>query len=118
MMVPLLTASLVIWTFEYAVYESVAQTMGLSIPFLMLCLVIGFSNLFSALIPSPAGVGAFEASVIWLLVALDGRAFSESSSFAIIVHAVLIVPVTLAGTLSFIVGVIRRQMCRPTGVNG
>ncbi len=107
---PMLLTSIVIWVFEYAVCESVARTLGLLIPVVTMCFVIGFSNLFGALIPSPGGVGAFEGSVIWLLTALNGQGLGDATTYSIIVHTVLIIPVTVVGFTWMTIDLVMRRV--------
>lgn len=106
----MLMTSIVIWIFEYAVCESVAHTLGLMIPVATMCFVIGFSNLFGAVIPSPGGVGAFEGSVIWLLTALSGQGVEDATTYSIIVHTVLIIPVTVVGFTWMTIDLILRRV--------
>lgn len=97
LIIPMFFASALVWMVEYLVCESVAKTLGLSVPVALMCFVIGFSNLLAAFVPSPGGVGSFEAAVIWLLSTFNGVSFMLASTYSIIVHSVLIIPVTLAG---------------------
>ena len=97
LMGPMFVTSVVIWIFEYSVCEAIAGALDMSIPVTTMCFVIGFSNLFGAVVPSPGGVGAFEGSVIWLLSTLNGQGYEVATTYSIIVHAVLIIPVTVVG---------------------
>ncbi len=86
----------VAWLFEAGVFYAVALAMGVTIPFSVLLLSMALANLSTALPSSQAGIGPFEYFAAQTLV-IFGTDSSVAATYALLVHAVLILPVTLLG---------------------
>ena len=86
------------WLFEAAVFYVVGLAVGLSLPLWLYLLAMALANLATALPSSQAGIGPFEYFAAQTLI-LFGTDPSVAASYALLVHAVLILPVTLAGFL-------------------
>ncbi len=84
------------WTVEASTYWIVMQAFDFQVSFSVLLLVVGFGNL-STILPSTAGyIGTFHAVAILTLTAFDVEK-AIAGSYAIVMHATLWLPVTLAG---------------------
>lgn len=84
------------WLCEAGVFYVVALAMGLAIPLSVLLLSMALANLATALPSSQAGIGPFEYFAAQTLV-LFGTDPSVAATYALLVHVVLILPVTLLG---------------------
>lgn len=88
--------SIAAWACETAMVVLCARAMGLAIgPALALLVLLGI-NLAVALPSLPASAGPFEGATV-LVLALSGFSKPSSVAFALLFHAVHVVPVTLAG---------------------
>lgn len=88
--------SVLSWSIEASIYWIVMQAFQFEVSFYVLMLVIGFGNL-STILPSTAGyVGTFHAVAILTLVAFDVDR-TIAGSYAILMHATLWLPITVAG---------------------
>lgn len=84
------------WTVEASTYWIVMQAFDFKVSFYVLLMVIGFGNL-STILPSTAGyIGTFHAVAILTLTAFDVDR-TLAGSYAIVMHATLWLPITLAG---------------------
>lgn len=93
--------SIASWTVESSTYWIVMQAFDFEVSFYVLLLVVGFGNL-STILPSTAGyIGTFHAVAILTLSAFDVDR-TDAGSYAIVMHATLWLPITLAGLLTLI----------------
>lgn len=96
-------SSITAWGFEAAMYWALAQGFGgeiaatLSVPAALL--TTGVANLATLVPAAPGYVGTFEAGVTLVVTGALGVSRGLSLSYAILVHAVLWVPITLAGAI-------------------
>ncbi|NDJ86781.1 MAG: flippase-like domain-containing protein [Chloroflexi bacterium] len=89
------------WTVEASTYWIVMQAFDFGVSFYVLLLVVGFGNL-ATILPSTAGyIGTFHAVAILTLVAFEVDR-TVAASYAIVMHATLWGPITLAGFLYFL----------------
>lgn len=89
------------WTIESSTYWIVMQAFDFDVSFSVLLLVVGFGNL-STILPSTAGyIGTFHAVAILTLTAFDVDR-TDAGSYAIVMHATLWLPITLAGLFALI----------------
>lgn len=105
----LLVASLPVWISEIMVFTIIGYSMGFlnyygNNYFLLLegmTLVTSLSNLISSVPSAPGGIGIFELTVREVLLLDTGNLVDRSTgaAFALIVHGILIIPVTLVGQL-------------------
>ena len=93
--------SIASWTVESSTYWIVMQAFDFKVSFYVLLLVVGFGNL-STILPSTAGyIGTFHAVAILTLTAFDIDR-TAAGSYAIVMHATLWLPITLAGFITLI----------------
>lgn len=98
----LVLLSLVAWGLEAALFVSVSQALGLRLPLEVPLLAFVAAN-FCTLIPSAPGyLGTFHAAAISVLVAASVPR-NSAAAFALLAHAALWLPVTVAGLVSLIV---------------
>jgi uncharacterized protein (TIRG00374 family) len=84
------------WTTEASTYWIVMQAFEFRVSFFVLLLVVGFGNL-ATILPSTAGyIGTFHAAAIVTLTAF-GVPKAVAASYALVMHATLWLPITLAG---------------------
>ncbi|HEV2117761.1 MAG TPA: lysylphosphatidylglycerol synthase transmembrane domain-containing protein, partial [Terriglobales bacterium] len=94
--------SLVAWGLEAALFVSVSRSLGLRLPLAVPLLAFVAAN-FCTLIPSAPGyLGTFHAAAISVLVAAAVPR-NSAAAFALLAHAALWLPVTVAGLVSFTV---------------
>jgi len=96
---PILLAGLhgaLAWLCEAGVFYVVALAMGVTVPFSVLLLAMALANLATALPSSQAGIGPFEYFAAQTLI-LFGIDPTVSATYALLVHVILILPVTLLG---------------------
>lgn len=100
-LVGIIIGSLASWTVESTTYWLVMQAFDFEVSFYVLLLVIGFGNL-STILPSTAGyIGTFHAVAILTLVAFDVDR-TIAGSYAIVMHATLWLPITVAGFITLL----------------
>ncbi len=108
----LLVQSAVIWACEGLIYVSALALVGLSVGRVAAWLAVSFANL-SYLIPSsPGAIGPFELAVKASLVS-HGANPSRAAIFGLALHAWLLVSVTGAGGLIFLLHRFRTPPHRP-----
>lgn len=91
--------SLVAWTCEALTYVLVARAFDLSLGVAMVVLATAVANLATLIPSSPGYVGPFEAGVLLVLVGVAGIGRELALSYALVLHAVLYLPVTVWGLL-------------------
>ena len=91
-------SSVASWTVEASTYWIVLQAFDFDVSFWVLMLVLGIANLTTVLPSTPGYVGTFHGAVVLTLTAFDvSRA--DAGPYAIVMHMVLWLPITLAGAL-------------------
>lgn len=91
--------SLAAWLFEALTYAVVAQAFDLQLGLLIILLTTAVANLATLIPSSPGYVGPFEAGVLLVLFGVVGISRELALSYALVLHAVLYLPVTLWGLL-------------------
>ncbi|MSQ10728.1 MAG: flippase-like domain-containing protein [Dehalococcoidia bacterium] len=86
------------WGWETAVFYLTGLALGIEVPAVAYLVAMCTANLATALPSSQAGIGPFEFFCAETLV-LYGLSPTESAAFALLVHAVLIIPVVIAGLI-------------------
>lgn len=94
-------ASYATWAIEAGVYWIVMQAFGLELGYPVALLVVGTVNLAGLIPASPGQVGIYEFFVSAVLVAV-GVAQNTALAYAIVVHIVIWLPVTLVGFIFLI----------------
>jgi uncharacterized protein (TIRG00374 family) len=89
--------SIAAWVLEASVYALISVGFGLGLSPAAILLVTAVANLATLVPSSPGYVGAFEAGVVLALSGAIGIQHDLALSYAIAVHAVLYLPVTLVG---------------------
>lgn len=108
-----------VWVGEALVYILVAVAMDVDTPVVVLFIAVAASNLATAVPSSSGGIGPFELLAKETLVRA-GVGAGLAAAYAVVIHATLWVPVTIAGAILLILeGVPLREVLRPTsGMNG
>ncbi|MBW4439021.1 MAG: flippase-like domain-containing protein [Pleurocapsa minor GSE-CHR-MK-17-07R] len=91
-----IVASYGCWMLEATVYWIVAAAMGLQVGYPLMLVVVGTVNLAGLIPASPGQLGVFEFFVVTVLSAA-GIAEDLALAYAIVVHAVIWLPVTVVG---------------------
>ncbi|MFC1960763.1 lysylphosphatidylglycerol synthase transmembrane domain-containing protein [Chloroflexota bacterium] len=91
-----LILSLLSWTVEASTYWLVLQAFPFEVSFFVVLLIVGLGNLATILPTTPGYVGTFHGVVILVLLAF-GVSQPEAAAYAIVMHAVIWLPVTVAG---------------------
>ena len=97
----LLVQSAVIWACEGLIYVSALTAIGLSVDRIAPWLAVSFANLSYMIPSSPGAIGPFELAVKTALTA-HGADPSHAAIFGLALHAWLLVSVTGAGGLIFL----------------
>lgn len=84
------------WVLHAGVYWMVALAFGMSTNFWLMLLVVGAVNLAGLIPASPGQLGVFEFFASTVLVGA-GVPEAQAVSYAVVVHVVIWLPVTLAG---------------------
>jgi uncharacterized protein (TIRG00374 family) len=95
-MAVVLALSLGIWTLEVAVYALAQRAFGLELPWSGLCLVMAVLTLGLTAPSAPGFVGVFEGLIV-AAVALYGVGDEIALAFALTMHLIHYVPVTVLG---------------------
>jgi uncharacterized protein (TIRG00374 family) len=97
--------SLIAWGFEASMYYMVARAFGGSIEAVMgipeTLLTTGIANLATLIPSSPGYVGPYEAAVILVLNGALGLSRELALSYAVLVHVMLWLPVTIWGVIEW-----------------
>ncbi len=88
--------SLIAWLCETGMYVLIALGFGITLPFAVFLLAAAFANLVTIAPSTPGYVGVFDAPVVYTLT-LFGIDQSLATSYTLVLHAALILPVTLLG---------------------
>ena len=89
-------ASFATWSIEAVVYWLVMIAFGFDLGYPVALLVVGIANLAGLVPASPGMLGVYEFFVTLVLVGV-GIARSEATAYAIVVHIVIWLPVTVVG---------------------
>jgi uncharacterized protein (TIRG00374 family) len=90
------TLSLVAWLCETAMYGVIALGFNIVAPFPVFLVACAFANLVTIAPSTPGYVGVFDAPVIYVLTAF-GVDQNLATSYTLVLHTALILPVTLLG---------------------
>ena len=88
--------SILAWLFETGMYLLVALGFNIVLPFPVFLVACAFANLVTIAPSTPGYVGVFDAPVIYVLTN-SGIEPNLATSYTLILHAALILPVTLLG---------------------
>lgn len=88
--------SYITWMLEASVYWIVTFAFNLDVDYPTALLMVGVVNLAGLIPASPGMVGVFEFAVITVL-SLVGVAEANATAYAIVIHLVIWLPVTLVG---------------------
>jgi hypothetical protein len=89
-------ASFASWMVEASVYWMVSFAFNLGVSYAVMLLLVGVVNLAGLIPASPGQVGVFEFFVSLILIAV-GIAEPQAHAYALVVHVVIWLPVTLYG---------------------
>jgi uncharacterized membrane protein YbhN (UPF0104 family) len=108
----LLLQTVVIWACEGMIFLSAIRLLGLPVDRIAAWLAVSFANL-SYLIPSsPGAIGPFELAVKTSLVN-HGASISQAAVFGLAIHAWMLISVTGAGGIIFLIHRFRIQNHKP-----
>jgi len=96
-------ASFASWTIEASTYWIVLRAFDFEVSFFVLMLVMGLANLTTILPSTPGYVGTFHGVVVLTLTAF-GVADSTAGAYALVMHMVLWLPVTVTGAILLLAG--------------
>ncbi|HRU40215.1 MAG TPA: lysylphosphatidylglycerol synthase transmembrane domain-containing protein, partial [Candidatus Goldiibacteriota bacterium] len=86
------------WTVEVVTYWLMAKAMGISVSFILVCLIMAVSN-FAIMAPSTSGgVGPFEFFGVAIML-LFGFVKEEAAAYVFMVHAMILLPIILLGAV-------------------
>jgi uncharacterized protein (TIRG00374 family) len=88
--------SILAWLFETGMYLVIALGFNIHLPFPVFLLACAFANLVTIAPSTPGYVGVFDAPVMFVLTYF-GVNPNLATSYTLVLHAALIVPVTLLG---------------------
>lgn len=88
--------SLAAWSCETGVFVLVALGFGIALPFTVFMLATAFSNLVTVAPSTPGYVGVFDAPIVYTLT-LFGVNQNLATSYTLVLHGVLFLPITLLG---------------------
>jgi uncharacterized protein (TIRG00374 family) len=88
--------SVIAWTCETGMYLLIAWGFGIVLPFAVFLLAASFANLVTIAPSTPGYVGVFDAPIVYTLT-LFGINQSLATSYTLVLHAALYLPVTLLG---------------------
>ena len=91
-------ASLLSWTIEASTYWIVLHAFPFDVSFFVVLLMVGLGNLATILPTTPGYVGTFHGIVALVLRAF-GVGGNDAAAYAVVMHAVIWAPVTLAGAI-------------------
>jgi hypothetical protein len=90
-------SSFVSWAVEASVYWLVSFAFDLNVSYPVMLLVVGVVNLAGLIPASPGQIGVFEFFVSAVLLAVYPDKGGVAHAFALVVHVVIWLPVTLVG---------------------
>jgi glycosyltransferase 2 family protein len=88
--------SILAWLFETGMYLVIALGFNIALPFPVFLVACAFANLVTIAPSTPGYVGVFDAPVIYVLTNF-GIEPNLATSYTLVLHAALILPVTLLG---------------------
>ena len=88
--------SILAWLFETGMYLVIALGFNVALPFPVFLVACAFANLVTIAPSTPGYVGVFDAPVIYVLTNF-GIEPNLATSYTLVLHAALILPVTLLG---------------------
>lgn len=95
-MLMIFLTTLLIWLLETTMYWFVTHAFAFEVPFVQLMLLNGVINLATTIPALPGYVGTLELTSITVLMAL-GVDQTRATSFTVVLHAALWLPITLLG---------------------
>jgi uncharacterized protein (TIRG00374 family) len=93
-------ASAAIWLVEALTYDMIALAFGIQLPFYVAVLSVVIVNLGIMIPAGPGSIGTFEFFAMYVL-ALFAIESHVALSFAIVLHAILFIPITVVGMFCF-----------------
>ncbi len=105
-----------VWAGEALVYFLVARALDVETHLIVLCVAVAASNLATAVPSTSGGIGPFEFFAKMTLV-VAGIAEEAAAAYAVVIHATLWVPVTIAGAvLLFLEGAPLKEVVGASGL--
>lgn len=88
--------SLIVWLFECGMYVVIAFGFNLHLPFAVFLVATALANLVTIAPSTPGYVGVFDAPIVYILTTF-GVNPNVATSYTLVLHAALYLPVTLLG---------------------
>ena len=88
--------SILAWLCETGMYALIALGFNIALPFPVFVLAAAFANLVTIAPSTPGYVGVFDAPIVYVLTAF-GVNQNLATSYTLVLHAALYLPVTLLG---------------------
>jgi uncharacterized protein (TIRG00374 family) len=111
-----LAFSILAWLFEAGMYLMLALGFGILKPFSVFVLATALANLVTIIPSTPGYVGVFDAPIKYVLT-LFGVEPNLATSYTLLLHVTLILPVTLLGFFfAWRAGFSLAQLSRPAGM--
>lgn len=88
--------SILAWLFETGMYVVLAWGFNIFLPLPVFLVACAFANLVTIAPSTPGYVGVFDAPIVYVLT-LFGVELNLATSYTLVLHVALIVPVTLLG---------------------
>ena len=86
---------------EMVAYWLVARVFEIELSLFQTAFIVGISNISTLFLPSPGGVGAFEYSIVFVLGHFSNWPIQDALAFALVTHAILIIPISITGLVMF-----------------
>jgi uncharacterized membrane protein YbhN (UPF0104 family) len=93
--------SMIAWLFETAMYIVIAWGFGITLSFPVFLLACALANLVTIAPSTPGYVGVFDAPIVYVLTLLGGVEQNLATSYTLVLHATLFLPVTFLGLYYF-----------------
>lgn len=104
--------TLCIFALEMVAFWLVARVFEIELSLFQTVLIVGISNISTLFLPSPAGIGAFEYSIVFVLGNFFNSPIQDALAFAFVTHAILIIPISIMGLIMFLFSVRLNSMSR------
>ena len=89
--------SLITWGIELGMYYLTIRSFGINLPFYGIVLLMVMVNLCIMIPSAPAYLGVFQVAVLGVLCKCFGLEYNLSLSVSIVLHGIIVIPVTILG---------------------
>ncbi len=96
--IPGLTLSIFCWSLEFLVSLLLTKALSIAVPLLAILFSLTVANILVTVPSTPGGVGPFELATKYCFIMFGVSSF-EAVAYAIVLHGVLIIPITAIGLI-------------------